>query len=56
MASKRKESRVPDSSCLQVRNTCRVGTSKRVSLPNFILAFTTFISLLNLFQGVSAVL
>jgi hypothetical protein len=40
---KRKESRVPDNNCPQVRNICRTGTSKRISLANFILSFISFI-------------
>jgi hypothetical protein len=44
-ASERRECRVPNNNCVQVRMLCRVGTSKRVSLENFMFNFIMFLSI-----------
>jgi hypothetical protein len=51
MASERIECRVPDSSFVQVWMICRLGTSKLVSLPNFILSFMFLFFLVKLTSG-----
>jgi hypothetical protein len=47
IASECKACRVPNNNCVQVRMICRVGTLKRVSLPNLILIFIVLPSLSN---------